>query len=120
MIAINIVIVVLPVGVEAADTSATLTLALLPRRNLATRVIIFTRKLERKDGEYGRLYEGAEGRNSRGTHATIQPKEHPTHTGRYDGALALRCSVYLVKCSGASLPHLLQECSLSCLQHHRP
>ena len=27
-----------------------------------------TRKLEREDGEYGRLYEGAEGRNSRGTH----------------------------------------------------
>ena len=25
-------------------------------------------KLEREDGEYGRLYEGAEGRNSRGTH----------------------------------------------------
>ena len=37
MIAINIVIVVLPVGVEAVDTMAALNLALLPRRKLATR-----------------------------------------------------------------------------------
>ena len=126
MIEINIIIVVLPVGVEAVDTTATLILALLPRRNLATRVMMFiaicARDSKARKGRrgIGRLYEGAEGRNSRGTHATIQPKEHPTHTRRYDGALALRCSVYLVKCPGASLPHLLQECGLSCLQHHRP
>ena len=74
MIAINIVIVVRPVGVEAVDTSATLTLALLPRRNLATRVMMFiaicARDSKARKGRrgIGRLYEGAEGRNSRGTH----------------------------------------------------
>ena len=41
MIEINIIIVVRPVGVEAVDTTATLILALLPRRNLATRVMMF-------------------------------------------------------------------------------